>query len=280
MTVKELESKLETVSKKVDTNNADLRAEIQSLKELFTKKFENLNAKLELTESTVAVQRSVIDNLKIEISNLRENVDTQSGTLGNQIDRQDQYQRRSNLRISGVALPVDGVSEENEEVLKIVDEVCEDLGVDVKRDDIFRAHRIGPKKSDDDGKRHQAIIVRFRSWKARCALYRARPTKKRPRKSATYASATSAISASSLPYDTPGRGYKSVNLDLSRGSFDLLDKAKQIIATKFPDNQDSAGKDKTFAYSDYNCNLAVRFSDGKVRYFSSDYQLEQIFSDS
>ena len=51
--------------------------------------------------------------------------------------------------------------------MKFVKAVCADLDVPVQPSDIFRAHRVGLKKPEDGGRRHQAIIVRFRSWKAR-----------------------------------------------------------------------------------------------------------------
>lgn len=266
MTVKELETKILTFSKKLDSSNDSLRAEIEELRSLFTKKFENLTAKLELTESTVAVQQTVIENLKTQISSLREKGEEKQQDLSVKIERQEQYHRRCNLRINGVSAPAKGEAESNEQVMAIVDEVCNDLGVVVKRNDIFRAHRIGQRKTDSDtGRRHQAIIVRFRSWNARCAVYRARPTGKRPRKP--------------KPGETtpPGGGFKSVSLDLTHHSYALLDTARELISAKFPDNKDSEGKDKVFCYSDVNCNLAVRFGENDCKFFSSKSQLDEIF---
>ena len=48
-----------------------------------------------------------------------------------------------------------------------------DCGVEI--DSVDRAHRIGQrKKSDDDGKVHQQIIVRFSSFRDRTKVYRNR----------------------------------------------------------------------------------------------------------
>lgn len=273
-TVKELDSRVDAISKQVDSKNAELKAEIDALKQLCETKFafyqskiENMSTRIDLNESTISLQKTVIDNLKTEISNLREKAEGDSQSALDKIDDQKQYGMRPNLRINGVELPPKGVSESNEEVLKIVDEVCGELGAAVKPDDIFRAHRIGKKKVDENGRHHQAVIVRFRSWQARCALYRARPTRKKPR-----------ASAQPKPGESlPGRGFKSISLDLTPNRYDLLAKARSLIAENFPDNKDDAGKEKVFAYADINCNLCIRFDEKKVKFFSSVTELEELF---
>lgn len=248
----------QSVSKKCEAENAALRAEMELLKADFNNKLalqektiENLVARMELTDSTVALQKNAISKLKDDASSLRE-----------KLDRQDQYHRRPNLRINGVALPERGTRETNSDIMKIVEEVCADLEVDVKPDDIFRAHRVGAKKHDN-GRHHQAVIVRFRSWASRCALYRARPTAQRPRPKKTG--------------PPPGRGYRSISLDLTASSYALLDKAKELIEEHYPDNPQSNDKNKVFAFSDLNCNLAIRFGEEGTKFFSNETQLDRIF---
>lgn len=248
---------VKSVNSKLEAENTALRAEILQLKndfneklDLQNKKIENLAAKLDLVDSTSLLRQNTIEILQDQISILRAKVDSQA-----------QYDRRPNLRINGVVLPKKGESESNETVMKIVEDVCADLDVPLESNDIFRAHRVGKKKSDDDGRHHQAIIVRFRSWKTRCALYKARPTKQRPRKKKGPAPS----------------GYRSISLDITRDRYALLDDAKELIETHFPDNDDADGK--VFAYSDVNCNLAVRFGRKNVKYFSDKAQLDKIFAE-
>ena len=47
------------------------------------------------------------------------------------------------------------------------------MEVDIKDEDIDRAHRIG-KKYKQGGADHQAIIVKFHSWEKRTAVYKGR----------------------------------------------------------------------------------------------------------
>ena len=244
---------VKSVAQKLDSENALLRAELAKMKldfeerlALSDKKIENLSARLVLTESTVALQKNTIEVLQGQISLQRD-----------KIENQDQYTRRPNLRINSVELPKAGVSETNDDVLNIVKAVCKDLQVPLQPHDIFRAHRVGPKKTEENGRRHQAVIVRFRSWQTRCALYKARPTRQRPRKSTAPA-----------PF-----GYRSINLDITPDRYTLLEKAKELINEQFPDNS------KVFAYPDVNCNLAVRLADNNVKFFSNQAQLDKIFTD-
>jgi len=244
---------VKSVALKLDTENALLRAEMAKMKADFDerlglseKKIENLSARLVLTESTIALQKNTIEVLQGHISLQRDKV-----------ENQEQYHRRPNLRINSVVLPKPGESESNEDVMKIVEAVCTDLKVPLQPNDIFRAHRVGPKKTEEGGRRHQAVIVRFRSWQTRCALYKARPTKQRPRKTAGPA-----------PF-----GYRSIGLDVTPDRYTLLDKSKELISEHFPDNS------KVFAYADVNCNLAVRLGDNNVKFFSNQVQLDKIFSD-
>ena len=251
---------LKSVSKRIDDENAVLRAEIAQMKAdfgdqlaLHEKKYVNILARMELCESTVAVQKNTIELLKGEIASLR-----------GESFSQEQYLRRSNIRINGISLPPKGSDESPEVISKIVKDVCTDLGVAVEPGDVFRAHRIGKKKKDEDtGRFHQSVIVRFRSWNARCALYRARPTRQRPRKNQS----------------APPAGYKSVSLDLTKESFRLLDLAREKIRQNVKDNDTGDGHNKVFCYADINCNLVVRFGDKNLKFFRNERELNKLFAD-
>ena len=89
-------------------------------------------------------------------------------------DKVEQYSRRSNVRFSGLP-ETTGESTENttDKILDIINNtMCPDMPV--RRDQIERSHRLGPKM-DKNGKPHQrAVIIRFVSEKVRDDVCRAR----------------------------------------------------------------------------------------------------------
>ena len=117
-----------------------------------------------------------------KIENLERRVDELEGLvkvierLEGRIDDSEQYSRRMCLRINGVPLPKDN---EKEDCVKIVNELIKEAGVDVTKDSIDRAHRIG--RVSGDGK--QQIIARFKSFRERTLVYRSR---KKCKKAAMY----------------------------------------------------------------------------------------------
>ena len=175
---------------------------------------------------------------------------------------------RPQLRITGVPAPSkDG--ESNEEVMGIVKDICEDLGVTLESGDIFRAHRVGKvlneKKKDGTttGKKIQSIIVRFRSWEKRCQLYKARPRKN--------------DSAARKSRYKKRPSYHGISLDLSKSSRDLIAKANNDLKIRFPHaNADTQG----YAFADINCNLRMRLpgAEDKYVYFAKSADLDKIFS--
>lgn len=83
---------------------------------------------------------------------------------GIQLDDMEQYSRRTCLRIFGI--PVETSASARENCKSKVKEVFHEMEVDIKDEDIDRAHRIG-KKYKEQGVDHQAIIVKFYSWDKR-----------------------------------------------------------------------------------------------------------------
>ena len=150
---------------------------------------------------------------------------------------------RSNLRITGVPAPKEG--ENNEEVMQIVKEISEDLGVSIADDDIFRAHRVGKivkekKDGTTTGRKVQSIIVRFRSWDTRCQLNKSRPGK-------------NTDTARKSKYKKRPQ-YHGISLDLSQHSRDLIDKASNELKIKF---SHSSEETLGYAFGDINCNLRI-----------------------
>ena len=88
-------------------------------------------------------------------------------------DDNEQYSRRSCLRIHGIQLPND---DNNENMDEILDDCFKKVNLPFDKNDIDRAHRIGNSYIDkNSGERVKSIIVKFRSWNSRLAFYRARP---------------------------------------------------------------------------------------------------------
>ncbi len=77
------------------------------------------------------------------------------------------------MRILGKPLPEDG-DKTAHNCLEKVKEVFKEAEVAVPDDCIDRAHRISRVKTNDNGKKQQAVIVKFRSWEKRVAVYRVR----------------------------------------------------------------------------------------------------------
>ena len=214
----------------------------ESLLEIFEKfqndiiaKFENVikekDAKITELESQIAVQQNSIDKLIISC------------------DDNQQYARRSSLRIHGIPTPEDGVEEDINSTLT---KCYQEMNLTFNEENIDRAHRIGKCYKDiASGKITQSIIVKFKDWKSRQELYKARPKyfvngKKKP-----------------------GRKF-SITPDLTIRRYNLLKKAKGQIKDK---------SEFSYALIDTNCSLALKIKDGPYRYFNSDKELNDIIDE-
>lgn len=205
------------------------------------------DARMELLESTIELKSNTIKVLKEDGKLLRERVTSLEDRVGNV----EQYTRRTSLRIYGVKLPPKGQPENSDDVMKIVEDSHKAMDVPFDRKDIFRAHRVGRTKKEKDGKFSQPIIVRWKDWGARCAFYRARPTKRKP-----------------FPRKSKAK-FSAIGLDLTRERRELLETARELVA-KHKD-------DSCFAFADINCNLAVKLGENNFKYFSTMAELAALF---
>ena len=105
-----------------------------------------MTKKIDELETRVAVSENVSAKLRIEI------------------DRVDQYQRRSNVVLKHVDLPDDNDNEKDKVVVKNVFE--KELKLQNVVSSIDKLHRIG-KVKENNGKKTQDIIVRFKSHHSR-----------------------------------------------------------------------------------------------------------------
>ena len=117
---------------------------IEKVKEIFEEKLEERDQKIKSLEDRIGRLESslaVVNRLEYRI------------------DNEEQYSRIQCLRINNVELPGD---KESEDCMRKVEGILTKLDCCVGIDSVDRAHRIGQrKKSYDDGKVHQQIIVRF-----------------------------------------------------------------------------------------------------------------------
>ena len=91
--------------------------------------------------------------------------------LEKEVDRINQYGRRSSLVIKGIPLKERETNDDiKAQVLKII---REDLQLEQEAKDLDETHRIGPK--NDEGKT-QDIIIRMKSHSSRYAIYNKRKT--------------------------------------------------------------------------------------------------------
>ena len=123
----------------------------------------DLERRVEVLEAKVAVAENTSEQLRLEI------------------DRIDQYQRRSNVVLKFAELPNDNTEAKDKELVKKVLEKELKLAGSVST--IDKMHRIG-KIRNRDGKRNQDIIIRFKTHHSRYTVMRnrkeARSVKIRP----------------------------------------------------------------------------------------------------
>ena len=161
-------------------------------------------------------------------------------------DDNEQYGRRSCLRIHGFEFKEGNSGEVMEEIEKCYYV----MGIPFNENEIYRAHGIGIRFLDKKWKKKvRSIIVKFKSWKARAVFYKAK-----------------------LKYyvngrKKPGLTSCSVSLNLTKRHYSLLAKTKSIIK----DNPAVM-----FAFTDINYSLALKLNNDKFHYFNSEDELNEI----
>ena len=96
----------------------------------------------------------------------------------------------------------------------------------------------------------RSTVVKFRSCKSRTAFYKARPRNQLNGQKKT------------------GSSFN-VSLDLTKRHYDLLIKAKRLIANK---------PSVTCAFSDINCSLVLKFNDNTSGYFNSESEFNNLLN--
>ena len=113
------------------------------------------------------LQETLNFNLE-EVNDLRDEIarkDSEIQGLEEKLVELEQYQRRDNLRIFGIP------EKANEDTDGVALKLFEDkLGIQLRRDDISRSHRIGPKVAG----KVRPIIIKFTNYRPRNAVFRSK----------------------------------------------------------------------------------------------------------
>ena len=147
-----------------NNNNSKNQQSLKDLVNVLQKKVDELESKnTALEERIVHLEQKQITSTHV----------TKLLTEG--VDRLGQYHRRSNVMMRGVFLPE---KESNEEVENKVKRIIKDeMGIPEVIGDFDKAHRICNVK-EINGKKHQDIIVKFKSHAARYKVYNGRKSLK------------------------------------------------------------------------------------------------------
>lgn len=110
-------------------------------------------------------------SLRSEVTKLTGRLQEVECKLGDRTDELEQYQRRNNLRIFGLA------ETQDEDTDQLVLKMCRDkLDIDLPVTAVCRSHRVGrqPEPAPDGRSRHRPIIVRFTSYRERRRVFDAK----------------------------------------------------------------------------------------------------------
>lgn len=237
---------METINKLLEELKEDLKTKASS--ELVTKLLNEIKAR----DSRIDLLEEKVQKLENDAAEFKSRVEKLEGfnavikntvnLLERKIDDNEQYNRRSSLRIVGIPLPQSGNEKSNESLDK-VKLVFNDLpDVNIPNCSFDRAHRIGRKVENIDGVEKQQMIVKFTTWRHRSMVY---------------------FNRKNL------RNHK-VYIDLTKRRFDLKKLADEIVK----------GNDNIlFAMVDINCRLCLKLRNGNKRFFSSEDELNKIIEE-
>ena len=215
-----INSELESLYKRINNVKSDLKekAMLSKIDELVAE-IRAKDKKIEFPESQVAILQNSVK------------------LLSTKCDNNEQYSRRTSVRINNIPLPEHG-SERSEDLISNVKEIIGESEAEIPHAFVDRGHRVGKPLVGEDCTRKQQVIVKF-TWHHRSLFYRNRK-KLSPVK---------------------------VYLDLTQIKFKLLkDSQAKVQRSNVVD----------FVFADINCALCARLKNGVFRYLNSDDELDKI----
>ena len=189
-------------------NDISMDSDISNATRLFQnaleEKIDALNLELNEAKMNVTSLRRELAESKGEIGDLKNEIQRM------QIDTDDlqQYGRRQNVRLEGIEW---SKGESEEELYQLIKTNLAKVEVDIKKSQLVRFHRSSrPSTSERSGKVCAQVLVKFQRWEQRRACHFAN---KKAR---------------------DGNINLRVNHDLTKRKYQLLGRARQLIADKFP----------------------------------------------
>ena len=145
-------------------------------------------------------------------------------------------------------------NENQNDIVSKVSEYFSEIGLPYEQAEIDRVHRIGkPYKNEGSSLTVKSIIIKFKSWRYRQDDYRNRPRRFENGKK------------------KPGGNCFSVSLDLTKRRYNLLKISQGIVK-----EMDNVG----FVCADVNCSLTIRFKNGTIKHFNSEYEFRSLLNDN
>lgn len=145
----------------------------------------SLKERLELVEEELAnlkEENKLLQSRVLVLEDRAAIATNASDKLRSEVDRLDQYQRRSNVILKNVAVPNKQTQEGDEKFVKNLFD--NELNLPDAFQEVDKLHRLGPIRTSNDGKKTQDIVVRFRSHATRYKVYderkKTKTTKIRP----------------------------------------------------------------------------------------------------
>ena len=186
---------------------------------------------LELTRE-LAESRTEVRNLKLDFEKTR--ID---------LDNLEQYGRRFNVRLEGIAYKED---EDEKELFKTIKKDLAEVNITITPTEVIRFHRSSKPKRNDNGVLVSQCIIRFGRWDARRRMQ--------------------GVNKSARSLDKNIRCHN----DLTKRRYGLLGLARDKIRVKFA----RSARD-IFAFCDVNSNLKIR-AGRDVHDFNNEHQLNAI----
>ena len=162
----------------------------------------------------------------------------------------EQYSRRYCLRIDGLKY---GKNESQNDLVSKISKCFSEIGLPYEEAEIDRVPRIGkPYNNKSSGLTVKPIIIKLKSWRYRQDVYKNRPRK--------------------FENSKKKRGENSFSVfGLTKRRYNLLKFAQGIV--KEMDNI-------SFVCAGVNCSLAIRFKNGTIKYFNSEYDFRSSLNDN
>ena len=116
--------------------------------------------------------KTVIQELKTQQSTISGKVLAEKNNINNlnfEVNRLEQYSRKSSVRVYGIP-ESDGENLED----KVIEKIKEEIGIDVKPEEIGIVHRVGKRSSESS----RGILIKFVSHKTKVKVMRKKSRKK------------------------------------------------------------------------------------------------------